>query len=375
MTRIIYITSRPIGYPGGDATRAISMIKLLALKYSEVLVLENRAKVDVLPGVRALNHSLPQNVQIVSYGQTTLDLCRGFVRYIFGTLPLSVCVYYNQRIRNYVLEHEGVNIHVHLAKSLIYIPTKLYAEVFFDYCDLESKKISKLDTLSLKSLFFKSDLARYRNLENRLQLFRRIYLINPKEKDLVNEKNVIAIQNFRFEKEHSLLRSDVVLDEILLIGNFKTISNRQALDEFLREVWPDVRSSYFLKIAGLITGDIRVKLEKDKKIKLLGVYDRIDTIVNAHSVILVPNAMGGGIQNKLLDGLYTGVITVARKEVLSGLDLSPDSVISYSSNDDLISLLNGLKNEKEFDIDYRRKMLLIEAKKIDNMQQDALKWL
>lgn len=316
MSRIIYITSRPISYPGGDATRALSMIKLLALKYSEVLIVQNHAIFDFLPGVRTLSHSLPENVRIINVKQSKLDLFRGIVNYIFGTLPLSVCLYYNQRIKETILENEEQNIHVHLAKSLINIPREIYSKVFFDYCDLESKKISKIDTFSLRSLLFNMDLARYRNLEDKLGLFKRVYLINSREKQLVKGSNVVVIENYRLEKERPLLSSKLDLDEILLIGNFKTISNKHALFGFLNHVWPHIKSKYFLKIAGLISSDIAINLEKDKRIKLVGIYDSIDSIVNARSIILVPNSIGGGVQNKLLDGLYTGVITVARNEVL-----------------------------------------------------------
>ena len=374
MSKIIYLTSRPITYPGGDATRARSMIRLLSLKYSWVFVIQNRAIVDVISESNGIEHDWPANVELLSFRQNWLDVIFGLGHFIFGRLPLSVCLYYNRSIKKYILQNKSIQIHVHLAKSLINVPTKFYPTIDFDYCDVETKKIEKISSNSIRGVLFNIDLNRYQYLEKNF-VFKRVFLINANEKVFLKLKNVMIIQNYRFEKRLSTFNSDLALDEILFIGNFKTISNKDALNDFLKDVWKDLRSDFVLKLAGLVPDNLANKLSKDVRINILGVYDKIDSIVSSRSIILVPNRIGGGIQNKLLDGLYTGVITVARKEVLEGLDLAEDSVIRYNNNGELLSILQGLRKEKESFLSDRRIKLLAEAERIESSKYDVLNWL
>ena len=373
MNYVLYLTSRPLDYPGGDATRALSMINLLARKYSRVIVVQNLSRFDASSYDKNITYELPNNVETILFRQKYFEVLLGTLKFLLGKLPLSVCLYYNRRIKRYLLSNSDKLIHVHLSKTLVNVSPRLFQLIYFDYCDLESKKIEKLKYVTLRGILFKMDFKRYKRLEDQMCNFKKVYLINSSEKQMLENKcDVSIIGNYRFEKKRALLNSQKGLEEILFIGNFQTISNRHALEDFLDEVWPVVSESYYLKLAGFVPKELKNRLETDCRIRLTGVYKTIDDIITSESIILVPNSMAGGVQNKLLDGLYTGVITVARDIILKGLDIGDDSVYSFSNNNELVVLLESLKCKSESELLRRRRNLLEEASKIEAHYLEAL---
>lgn len=120
-------------------------------------------------------------------------------------------------------------------------------------------------------------------------------------------------------------------DTAIFWGRLDFGPNIQALQWFVRRVWPALRAARpqaRFTIAGFQPGaDIRALVGTDGIELLPDVVDLTD-LVARHAVVVLPFVSGGGIKNKLLEAAAMSKAIVASPTALGGLNGNPSVVVA-----------------------------------------------
>ncbi len=174
----------------------------------------------------------------------------------------------------------------------------------------------------------------------------RLVAVSEDEKNVMKKHavsvvpNGVDIERFSFKemkkKEYHSVAKKLTLPEkeLLFIGDFKWIQNRDTVKWIIQDIWP------FLLRA--IDGDIKIKLWVVGKnippyLKALNKYDGIvfdenapnDTtdIFKRADILLAPIRVGGGTSYKILEAMASGVPVVTTELGFEGLHAKKDEAI------------------------------------------------
>jgi glycosyltransferase involved in cell wall biosynthesis len=174
----------------------------------------------------------------------------------------------------------------------------------------------------------------------------RIVAVSEEEKEIMRKDGISVVPNgvdverFSFKtmhkKEYHSVAKKLTLPEkeLLFIGDFKWIQNRDTVKWIIQDIWP------FLLRA--IDGDIKIKLwivgkNIPPSLKALNKYDGIifdenapdDTtdIFKRADILLSPIRVGGGTSYKILEAMASGVPVVTTGLGFEGLHAKKDEAI------------------------------------------------
>ena len=117
------------------------------------------------------------------------------------------------------------------------------------------------------------------------------------------------------------------LDTLIFNGALTYSANLDAMQYFLRDIFPLIRSrvpDINLTITGSNQGVNLSSLQLDDHVKLLGYIDDIRLAVAKAWACIVPLRLGGGTRLKVLEALALGTPVVATPKAVEGLDVIPD---------------------------------------------------
>ena len=140
--------------------------------------------------------------------------------------------------------------------------------------------------------------------------------------------------------------------KIIFIGNIKYTPNRQACLNFIKQIFPKLKSK-FSNIEFHVFGEIR-DIDKNFFMRAEGVkfYGKIKNLEPYLSKVICGLAnlnISTGIQTKLLTYMSYGIPSISSKQVIENFDkISSSKMIYYKSNSDLINLIIKFKENKSF---------------------------
>lgn len=156
-----------------------------------------------------------------------------------------------------------------------------------------------------------------------------VITVSEEEKKQIRKDKVFVIPNgvdlstFTFNKKTDNIKEK----EILFIGDFKWVQNRDAVSWIIKDIWP-----YLLRA---IDGDIKIKLRIVGKnipdnLKKLDSYDSIyfdenapektNEIFETADILLAPLRIAGGTSYKILEAMASGVPVVTTSRGIAGLE-------------------------------------------------------
>ncbi|GIV86251.1 MAG: glycosyl transferase family 1 [Chloroflexus sp.] len=113
-------------------------------------------------------------------------------------------------------------------------------------------------------------------------------------------------------------------DTLIYPGALSYSANFDAVDYFLRAIWPLIRSRHpqaRFRITGRVTAEQRAALPNGPGIEFTGYVDDIRDVISRHAVEVTPIREGGGTRLKILEALALGVPVVSTSKGAEGLEL------------------------------------------------------
>jgi glycosyltransferase involved in cell wall biosynthesis len=114
---------------------------------------------------------------------------------------------------------------------------------------------------------------------------------------------------------------------IIFIGNMTSYQNADAVDHFLRDIFPrvlDVRPDARLRIVGRIDAKLKAHLSSRRAVDVTGEVPDVGLAAKGASIGVCPVRIGAGVQTKLLEYMALGLPAVTSPVGLEGIDATPD---------------------------------------------------
>lgn len=115
---------------------------------------------------------------------------------------------------------------------------------------------------------------------------------------------------------------------LVFVGGFDWHPNRDAVDFFIREIWPKLErrggNRTFTVIGRSPPQELQRAATRDSSIKVTGFVPDIRPLVRQARIYVCPIREGGGTRLKILDALAMAMPLVATRVAVEGLDLIPD---------------------------------------------------
>ncbi len=112
--------------------------------------------------------------------------------------------------------------------------------------------------------------------------------------------------------------------DILFIGNFRFAPNVDAVQYFLRDIWPQVRAvlpdAEFLVVGGDMPEQLLAL--RTEGVRLLGYVEDLTALLNRCRITVAPLRFGAGIKGKIGTSLCHGVPCVATPLAAEGMELT-----------------------------------------------------
>lgn len=171
-------------------------------------------------------------------------------------------------------------------------------------------------------------------------------------------ENGVSIEDFPkiSEKNHKKLK-------LLFLGNFSYFPNRDAIEYFIKHIWPSLSSEEFdLTVVG--KGVTTYSVLSDPAIeKIEYVPDIYDAYAMA-DVFISPMQYGGGTNFKVLEAMAAGLPVVALDTKIGSIEAKDGVDLCIATNaNDFISSLHKLKKDRDYRINLGKNARALVMKK------------
>lgn len=177
------------------------------------------------------------------------------------------------------------------------------------------------------------------------------FVCSKDDANILSKKNINILPNIfpdrgQLKRDLSVTNSPI----ILFIGALVYKPNREALDFFIKKVFPLIRKKCpraILRIVGKTAVDQSFSWSNDDGIEFLGTVENIDPIIESAAIEVCPILYGLGTRIKILEALSFGKCVVSTSVGAHGIDLYENSGLFRADTpeklaDICISLLNDL---------------------------------
>ena len=141
-------------------------------------------------------------------------------------------------------------------------------------------------------------------------------------------------------------------NNIIFIGKLDYYPNEDAILYFINEIFPYIKN-YKLQIIGVNPTEKIKKLYKkiieDKEnIELLGYVENPYQIIKNAKLMIAPIRIGGGIQNKILEGMALGKVVITFLDRIKPFEniINNQDIIGVNNTKEYIDILNSISEEK-----------------------------
>lgn len=140
--------------------------------------------------------------------------------------------------------------------------------------------------------------------------------------------------------------------DICFVGAFNRRPNREALEEILGDIWPNIKREHptcRLMIAGKhLTGKHLTQVQSDDRITYAGFVTDIDTYIASCSVFIAPIRLGGGLKMKITHALACGTPVITTSVGAEGIGMSAEEGLFVTDNlSEMVELTLRLLNTPE----------------------------
>ncbi|WP_300622520.1 glycosyltransferase [uncultured Fusobacterium sp.] len=137
-------------------------------------------------------------------------------------------------------------------------------------------------------------------------------------------------------------------NNIVFIGKLDYYPNEDAILYFINEIFPYIKN-YKLQIIGVNpTEKIKKIIEDKENIELLGYVENPYQIIKNSKLMVAPIRIGGGIQNKILEGMALGKVVITFLDRIKPFEniVNNRDIIAVKSTKEYIEILNNIDQDK-----------------------------
>jgi glycosyltransferase involved in cell wall biosynthesis len=135
------------------------------------------------------------------------------------------------------------------------------------------------------------------------------------------------------------------------IGSLEWMPNREALEWFLSDIWPSLKSNHpdlEFYVAGKKMPD-SVKNIRENGVFMLGEVDSATEFIADKGVCIVPLLSGSGIRIKILEAMSAGKVVISTSIGAQGIDYEDGkSILIANTADEFSAALSQLEQDENF---------------------------
>jgi glycosyltransferase involved in cell wall biosynthesis len=113
--------------------------------------------------------------------------------------------------------------------------------------------------------------------------------------------------------------------EVLFLGHLGAAFNRDALEYFVRDVYPKISGVEGLRITvvgGKLPGNLKF-FESQPGVEIVGSVDDVRPFLHRASCLVIPLRFGGGIRIRVLEAMAAGIPLVCTPVAIAGMSFEP----------------------------------------------------
>lgn len=354
--------SHLIPYPpkGGVFQRSYNLIKEMG-KYHEItLVAFNQASSlkSSLPEVAdPVGHSIEMLLKLVKSVEV-LEIAEEKIpkgQYLTALKALLKGSAYNiewlksseaeRVISKLIRENVFDAVHVDTISLAPYFSLFQHLPVVLNHHNFESEMLrsrARTEQNFVKSLFFRYEA--FRLLKSEIEFCRKSDLnLTCSDDDTESMKSVIGMDNFLTvpngvdlsyfypNKEEKIKRNSIVI-----VGGMSWYPNREAVEYFIRDIWPAIKAEFPDMIVNIIgrnpTEEIVSFSQSEPNAFVHGFVDDVREYLWAAKFYLCPIKTGGGTKLKILDALATGSCIIAHPFSCKGISVTENIDVLFASS-------------------------------------------
>ncbi len=280
--------------------------------------------------------------------------------------PLQFGLFYSEEMKRFIYDRSADYdlIFFYHIRSSQYLPKNYYGKKIIEMGDLYSNNYNQtFYNLSifnpLKYIYFLESIL-VKKVERKIfSDFDKIILFSKneiKEIDQSFRKKIIQINISvdKIKKKYLFLKNN---KKILFIGNLKYLPNKLAVKSFVKKILPKLKRN-LLDIKFEIVGEIS-KIDKfflsfNKDVKCWDQQKNIDKFIKGSICGLANLEIATGIQGKILSYMSYGLPVICSKKTSYNFF---KNVISYNDENDLVSKISKLKNDRKLSNKFSKKSL------------------
>ncbi|MEI2707414.1 MAG: glycosyltransferase [Chitinophagaceae bacterium] len=308
----------PLPQFAGDRQKVHNHIKILSKNYLLTAVIVCRTK-PTIEDEEFLNKHC-QSYKIIYLNKLTIliNLLRGLLK---GE-ALQVAFFYNTKIQEYINTEAAKNdvVFCNLIRVAKYAQ-QLQKPKFIDIVDSLSinykRSLDNVQSILWKNIY-KYEYQHLHKYENEvMQDFNASFLVNYSEQQYwqkqVPHKPIVWLPQGIKEELFTYTQVDTEYsNSIMFIGKMDYQPNIDAVIWFIKNVWNQVNTSINFYIAGVNPPDSLIQMAKhDSRIKFMGYMKDPYLVMNSCKIVISPMQTGGGVQNKILEGMALGKLNIA----------------------------------------------------------------
>ncbi len=259
----------------------------------------------------------------------------------FSKIPFQVGYYSSSKMKNKIksllCEEEFDVIYFHLIRTAQYFEAtqSSHAVKVLDFTDAVSLYLSRFLEITknpLKRFAVKSELKRIQEYEKVSGKFDTLFVCSIKDKEYLQQKkihqNIKLLENGFDASYFKPENNGFEKHRIIFTGNMPYFPNRDAVNYFSKEIFPEVLKKYpdsKFYIVGQKPPQ-RVRKLESNNIVVTGFVEDIKQEYLKSEINVVPIRFGAGTLNKVIESLALGVPVVSTSLSILGL---PDELKKY----------------------------------------------
>jgi glycosyltransferase involved in cell wall biosynthesis len=361
--KILYITQLlPYPLDTGGKIKTYKTIKNLAEKHQVFLVcfVPNKKKLQYQQELEKFCDQVKVFVWPLTRMRFRSMLVRLFLN-LFSLQPFIFYRYLNKKMKNYIAEllnkknFDAIHIdHLNMAQ---YLPDEKNCLWVLEEHNIESsakKSIAEQENFPASPIF-KWEAYRIKFKENQFwKKFDYIFAISPEDKEElvsrgIDDENIFVLPVPMVYKNYYQWGEK----KILFIGLLSWWPNKDGLQWFIREVYPnlkkEVKNIKFLIVGEDAKPDLKQIAASEPSVELIGYVKEIEPYLKEAGCFILPFRMGGGVRIKLLTAMAAGIPVVGTKVGFQGLiGKEKHELLISQTKQDLITNTKRVLNNKSF---------------------------
>ena len=291
--------------------RFLNIAKILAKNY----------KIDLLTLIESKEEKYVADLKgvfnnVICFRHRRISEYLGALKALFSSKPLQVGYYYSSPMASWLKENYNNYdlIFCSTIRTAEYLKG-LNAKKCIDFIDAISLNYQQAvnNTKGLWRLIYSIENRRLLNYEKEItEDFDLSFITTQKDKDFIlkrEDKKIVVLPNG--VKEELLKREFISKEENLLsfLGKMDYQPNEDACVFFAQEVFPKIKKKIpgiDFYIVGMNPTTKVLDLRKINGVKVVGRVDDPYSYLEKSKIIVAPIRFGGGIQNKILEGMALG---------------------------------------------------------------------